>query len=64
MLDMAHDVGAHPGDWPARLALLRAAGSDLLRGREAQERLGVTTLGDAMRLGLVLKTLGVMWDGA
>ena len=45
-------------------ALLRAAGSDLLRGREAQERLGVTTLGDAMRLGLVLKALGVMWDGA
>ena len=44
--------------------LLRAAGSDLLRGREAQERLGVTTLGDAMRLSLVLKALGVTWDGA
>ena len=43
-------------------ALLRAAGSDLLRGREAQERLGLTTLGDVMRLGLVLKTLGVGWD--
>jgi hypothetical protein len=43
-------------------ALLRAAGPGLLRGKEAQERLGVTTLGDAMRLGLVLKTLGIGWD--